>query len=229
MHLLLAPEPRTPRSIAATILSVTLHGGLVVLLALSGERVVNTLGALIDQTVHYLYPPPRDIGAPRPGERADALGAESRAWGTGSPQQANGANNASLSARQARSGIEFAPIPLDGESIEPGFGDNAFSAIDVDSIALVDPTSAAPEYPQSLSARHVEGGATLRFVIDSTGFIDMSTVKVMTTTHKLFAQAVVEAMPHMKYRPAKVGARAVRLLVEQAFSFKIQKPKGQIS
>jgi len=36
-------------------------------------------------------------------------------------------------------------------------------------------------------------------------------------------------MPKMKYRPAKVGDRAVRLLVEQAFSFKIQKAKGQIS
>jgi protein TonB len=87
----------------------------------------------------------------------------------------------------------------------------------------------APEYPPTLAQRRVEGGAVFRFVVDSTGFIDMSTVRMMSSTHKLFTQAVLDAMPRMKYRPAKVADRAVRLLVEQTFSFKIQKPKGQIS
>lgn len=229
MHLLLAPEPRTPRSLAATVVSVGLHGGLVVLLAMSGERVINSVRDLIEQTVQFMYPPPREIGALRTGVRADATGADARTWGSGAPQAANGADQAAAALRRTHNGIEFAPIPLEGESAEPGVGDNAFSAIDVDSIAFVDPTSAAPEYPQNLAARRIEGGATLRFVIDSTGLIDMSTVKVITSTHKQFAQAVIDAMPRMKYRPAKVGPRSVRLLVEQAFSFKIQKAKGQIS
>jgi TonB family protein len=229
MHLLLSDAERNPRPVLSTVVSAGLHAGLLVVLALSGERVANAVGSLIEQTVQYLYPAPREIGLPRPGLLVDPLGAAAREVGPGAPRPANGAGTDAMTARSARTGIEFAPIPLDGESLEPGVGDNAFSTVEVDSVALFDPTSAAPEYPEHLATRRVEGGATLRFVVDSTGLIDMSTVRVMTSTHKAFAQSVVEAMPRMKYRPARVGERAVRLLVEQSFSFKIQKPKGQIS
>jgi len=99
----------------------------------------------------------------------------------------------------------------------------------VDSIATVDPTSAGPEYPPALAQRSVEGASTLRFVIDSTGRVDMSTVRVVNATHKLFAQAVLAAMPKMKYRPASIAGRPVRLLVQQSFTFQIQKPKAKIS
>lgn len=229
MHLLLSDAERNPRPVVSTIVSAGLHVGLLVVLALSGQRVASAVNSLIEQTVQYLYPAPRDIGLPRPGIQVDPLGAAAREFGTGSPRPANGAGTDAMTARAARTGIEFAPIPLEGESLEPGVGDNAFSAMDVDSIAILDPTSLAPEYPEPLASRRVEGGATLRFVVDSTGHIDMATVRVMTATHRAFAQSVLEAMPRMKYRPAKVGEHAVRLLVEQSFSFKIQKPKGQIS
>jgi len=229
MHLLLNDTQRPPRSLMATSVSVALHAGLITVLALTGQQVANSVRGLIEQTVRYLYPIPREIGLPRPGELTDPLGAAARSMGGLSPRPANGAGTEAMTVQSARTGIEFAPIPLEGASIEPGLGDNAFSMVEVDSIAFVDPTSAAPEYPQTLALRHVEGGVVLRFVIDSTGLIDMATVRVVSSTHKLFARAVLEAMPRMKYRPARVGDRAVRLLVEQMFSFKIQRQKGTIS
>jgi TonB family protein len=229
MHLLLADYQKPQRSLFATIVSVVLHGGIVVVLALSGQQVVRTVAGLIEQTVQYLYPPPRDIGRPRPGEAMDAAGAGLRSYGTSASLGAAGANTGALSARTAHDGIEWVPIPFDGASVEPGVGDNALSVVDVDSIAVMDPTSAAPSYPESLVLRHVEGGAVFRFVIDSTGLIDMATARVMSATHKLFAQSVIEAMPKMKFRPARVGSHAVRLLVEQSFSFKIQRTKEKVS
>lgn len=229
MHLLLSDEIRTPRSVASTVVSALLHAGLVVVVVLSGRQVASAVTELFEQTVQYLYPVPRDIGAPRPGIASDATGAAARALGNAAPRPANGAGTEDFATRRAHTGIEYAPMPLTGEAVEPGVGDNAFSVVDVDSVATVDPTSVAPEYPASLAQRRVEGGATFRFVIDSTGLVDMSTVRLVQTSHKLFAQAVVDAMPRMKYRAARVGARAVRLLVEQSFSFKIQKVKGTIS
>ena len=229
MHLLLADRVAPARSLSATLVSVVLHVGLIAVVVATGQRVVDTVRDLIEQSVQYLYPAPKEVGLDRLGLQREAIGSIARTQGPGNPQAVTGADRTGMKAMLSREGIEYAPIPLQGDSPLPGLGDNAFSSVEVDSIALVDPTSIAPEYPQALAARKVEGGAVFRFVIDSTGLVDLSTVRVMSTTHKLFAQAVVEAMPKMKYRPAKVGDRAVRLLVEQAFSFKIQKAKGQIS
>ena len=229
MHLLLSETQKPPRSLMATSVSVALHTGLFVLLALTGQQVASTVRGLLDQTVQFLYPAPRDIGLPRPGNLTDPEAAVARLPGADVPRPANGAGTDGMTARQGRTGIDFALVPLEGESVVPGVGDNAFSVVDVDSAAAFDPTSAAPEYPPSMVLRKMEGSAVLRFVVDSTGLIDMTTVRVMSATHQLFAQAVLEAMPRMKYRPARIGVHAVRLLVEQSFAFRIEKPKTKIS
>jgi TonB family protein len=180
--------------------------------------------------VQYLYPPPREVGTPRPGQANTGAFMDNRTAGGLMPSWKDRANGASAGEGVAQSGAVFAPNPdLAAERDEPGVGDNAFSAIEVDSIAVVDPNSAGPEYPKTLAERSVEGMVSMRFVVDSTGRVDMSTVRVVNTTHRLFAQAVITAMPKMKYRPASIAGRPVRLLVQQSFSFQIQKPKGKIA
>ena len=230
LHLLLDEvEPKT-RSLPSAILSVVLHGAAIVAIVLSGQRVMAAMSDLITETVQYLYPPPREVGAARPGQANAGAFADNRTAGPRMPSWKDRANGSSAGEGVTQSGAVFAPNPdLSAERDEPGVGDNAFSAIEVDSIALVDPTSEGPEYPQTLAQRSVEGLATLRFVIDSTGRVDMSTVRVVISTHKLFAQAVITAMPKMKYRPASIAGKPVRLLVQQSFTFQIQKPKGKIA
>jgi hypothetical protein len=100
----------------------------------------------------------------------------------------------------------------------------AFSIVDVDSAAERDPMSAAPTYPKDLLTKNVEGYATLRFVVDSTGLIDLSTIKLVESTHPLFVKAVEDAMPRMRFRPAMMGHNPVRQLAEQLFKFEIKKP-----
>src|SRR6185437_14138142 len=55
----------------------------------------------------------------------------------------------------------------------------AFALLDVDSGAVRDPRSAAPSYPADMEARGIEGMVKVRFVVDSTGLVDLSTVKVL--------------------------------------------------
>ena len=229
MQLLLAEQQKTPRSLGATIVSITLHVGVIILLALKGQQVVDAVRDFVEESVQYLYPVPRDVGTLRPGLESAPAPADRRVFGSVTPPWRDGLSGAGGVGLGAHDGAIYTPSPSDAETIEPGVGDNAMSAVEVDSIAIFDATSAAPEYPQTMALRRVEGTAVLRFVIDSTGLIDMATVRVMSTTHSAFARAVLEAMPKMKFRPASIAGHPVRLLVEQAFSFKIQKPKKTIS
>jgi outer membrane biosynthesis protein TonB len=106
---------------------------------------------------------------------------------------------------------------------ESALPDNAYSVLDVDSAAVRDPSSAAPAYPPVMMLKSIEGFATMRFVIDTTGLIDLSTVKLLDASHAEFVQAVREAMPRMRFHPAKMGLETVRQLAEQLFKFEIKR------
>lgn len=229
MQLLLAEQQKTPRSVGAAIVSIALHAGVIILVALTGRQVVEAVRVFVEESVQYLYPVPRDLGTLRPGLESAPAPADRRVFGSVTPPWREGLSGAGGVGLGAHDGAVFTPSPSDAETIEPGVGDNAMSTVEVDSIAVFDATSAAPEYPETMALRRVEGGAVLRFVIDSTGLIDMATVRVMSATHSAFARSVLEAMPKMKFRPASIAGHPVRLLVEQTFSFKIQKTKKAIS
>lgn len=83
-------------------------------------------------------------------------------------------------------------------------------------------TSPRVRYPDALRTAG-GGGSTGRvvaqFVVDTTGRADLGTVKVLQSTHPAFASAVEAAVPTFAFRPARVGGRAVRQLVQLPFAF----------
>lgn len=85
------------------------------------------------------------------------------------------------------------------------------------------PNSPTPQYPDILRQAGVEGEALVSFVVDTTGRADVSSFKVIRATHDLFATAVKNALPRMRFIPAEVGDKKVRQLVQQPFSFAIVK------
>ena len=99
-----------------------------------------------------------------------------------------------------------------------------FSEIDVDSAASRDEDSEGPAYPPTLIARNIEGSVLARFVVDTNGRPDVSTFITLESTHDLFAAAVRDVLPRMKFRPAKRNNVVVRQLVELRFSFRVVKP-----
>jgi TonB family protein len=102
--------------------------------------------------------------------------------------------------------------------------DTVFTIAEVDSAVAVDPASAAPAYPPALLKLGVEGSVMVRYVVDSFGRADLSTLQVLRASRVEFAVAVREALPFMRFTPAKMGPKAVPQLVEQPFNFRIQKP-----
>jgi periplasmic protein TonB len=77
----------------------------------------------------------------------------------------------------------------------------------------------APAYPEALRAARIEGSVSARFVVDTTGNVIMESVVVDATDHRLFAEAVVEALRRSRFRPAELRGRKVRQLVVQPFLF----------
>jgi TonB family protein len=135
------------------------------------------------------------------------------------------AGNRNASARDAARATSSADISLDafgaGSSAELS---DVFQVVEVDSAAEREPDSYAPAYPPELMASGVEGWAAVRFVVDTNGRVDIATVQSVGFTAPEFHRAVRDALPRMKFRPARIGGKPVRQLAEQLFKFEIQRP-----
>jgi TonB family protein len=107
----------------------------------------------------------------------------------------------------------------------PYVPDTAFSVLEVDEIVERYQTSAAPVYPQELMAIGLQGEVQARYVVDTTGQVDTTTIRVLESNDPRFSASVVTALGLMKFRPAKRAGKPVRQLVEQKFRFKIIPPE----
>jgi TonB family protein len=114
----------------------------------------------------------------------------------------------------ARGDIPFGP--------PPSLPDTAFSVLEVDEIVERYESSAAPIYPPDLIATGTEGQVQAIYVVDTTGRVDTTTIRVVQSDDPRFTESVRTALAGMRFRPAKRGRKPVRQLVEQRFRFQIQ-------
>jgi len=101
--------------------------------------------------------------------------------------------------------------------------DQTYFEFQVEKPVSAAPGSGQPRYPDILRQAGVEGEVLATFTVDTTGRADPSSFKVLRTTHELFANAVRQALPTMRFIPAEVGGKKVKQLVQQPFSFAIVK------
>jgi protein TonB len=101
--------------------------------------------------------------------------------------------------------------------------DQVYFEFQVEKPVMQAPGSASPRYPEILKSAGVEGDVLASFEVDTTGRAIPGSFKVLKTSHELFASAVRNALPNMRFLPAEVGGRKVKQLVQQPFVFAIQK------
>jgi TonB family protein len=107
------------------------------------------------------------------------------------------------------------PLPeLHGE-------DSVFSILDVDSAATRYEWSAAPAYPPKMLEQSIDGSVRAEFIVGQDGYADTASLHILASTHPDFTKAVRDALPFMRFRPAKIGGASVNQLVQQEFQFKI--------
>jgi TonB family protein len=80
-----------------------------------------------------------------------------------------------------------------------------------------------PMYPFPLRQAGIGGGATLQFMIDATGRVEMESVQLLADTDPRFALACREVLPDMRFIPAEYGGRKVRELVRMPFMFALRR------
>jgi len=74
-------------------------------------------------------------------------------------------------------------------------------------------TEAPVEYPAMLRHQQVEGRVVAEFVVDTLGRVEPKSVRIVSATHALFANAARSALPRARYTPAELEGRKVRQLV----------------
>ncbi len=99
--------------------------------------------------------------------------------------------------------------------------DSVFTILEVDSAATRYAWSAAPAYPAAMLKLKREGHVKAEWVVDEAGYADTTSLRIVEHTARAFADAVRDALPFMRFSPAKMGAKPVRQRVEQEFTFRI--------
>jgi protein TonB len=80
---------------------------------------------------------------------------------------------------------------------------------------------ARPRYPEALRQAGVDGHVLVRFVVDTTGRVDLASVQILNSTHELFSRAVRDALGNFRFKAAEVGGRRIAALAEMPFDFQI--------
>jgi periplasmic protein TonB len=112
---------------------------------------------------------------------------------------------------------------IGGDGLGPGptVGGSALATdatVDLPVRALVD---RAPAYPETLRAAGIAGTVRIRFVVDTAGRAELSTVRVIESSHELFTRAVLASLRQARFTPGEVSGHRVRTLVERAYRFDI--------
>lgn len=85
--------------------------------------------------------------------------------------------------------------------------------------------TSTPHYPETLRQSGVEGSVLVRFVVDTAGRIEPSSVRVLASTHPLFTRAVLDALGGFRFRPAEGGGRKVEAEAEMPFEFSLSRTR----
>jgi TonB family protein len=119
----------------------------------------------------------------------------------------------------ARGAIPFGPVsklPFD----------TVFSALQVDRTVERYEWSEAPAYPSELAALGTEGVVRAVYVVDTTGTVDTTSIRVLYSDDPLFTASVMTALGRMRFRPAMKAGKPVLQEVAQQFRFRIRALMG---
>lgn len=204
----------TSSAVLSVVAHVVLIGAAVAATATSGteQRVLPD-----NIIVRFLAPPNRSAGQQPQPEMikyvAIAVPAPSVSAGTAvQPVEKIKSLEEIMSGKDQRDALAMPELPG---------ADSVFLVIDVDSAASRYDWSAAPTYPARMLQEKTSGFVKAEWVVQPDGYADTASLRIVESTNDDFAQAVRDALPYMRFSPAKIGRRTVSQLVRQEFTFRI--------
>lgn len=97
----------------------------------------------------------------------------------------------------------------------------AFGSDEVEKVARVLGTQKQPRYPEILRQQKLEGSVLASYVVGTDGRVEAESFRAIDGSHPLFEVAVKQALLATRFRPAEVGGKKVRQLIEQRFVFSL--------
>ncbi len=76
-------------------------------------------------------------------------------------------------------------------------------------------------YPPLLRDARVSGTVTVRFRVNEDGRVDGESISISSSTHEQFNDPTIRAVRSMRFRPARVNGRPVRVWVEQPIQWTV--------
>jgi len=130
-------------------------------------------------------------------------------------------------------GVVFDPRNYTGSGIEGGvFDGDPDATVPADSLsrlyqhAVVDEkpvriSCPTLEYPRMLRQANIEGQVLLRFIVEADGHVLSEHIETLSSSHRAFDGPATEMVSACLFRPGRVRATAVRVLVEMPIIFSL--------
>ncbi|MGH7669101.1 MAG: TonB family protein [Gemmatimonadaceae bacterium] len=206
---------------SSAVLSTVAHVVIIAAAIAATANAPQRLKDAIEQRVRFLPPPDRMPDRSGPSETLHFVALPSTGNLGFDPTPLNANPHPAVVVPKRGEGNR--PLAVSAKTVVPG-SDSVLSALQVDSVVTRYLDSAAPGYPPDLLNKNIEGSVYTEYIVDTSGYADTASLVIVRSTHPEFTQSVREALPYMRFHPAKVGNRKVRQLVEQQFTFKIRRP-----
>lgn len=232
---LIESKPQKQRSLGSTIFSVVAHVVVIGMSVVATKQVGEAVAEEVMQKVDFVEikkdeppppeeaPPPPDVVAPPP----IAKGFQVLTAPVNIPDvipeidlSKKLTNEADFSGKGVAGGIASGVVGGTPQVID---NNQTFFDFQVEKPVAPVPGTGSPRYPDILRSSSIEGEVLAQFVVDTTGRVEVSTFKVIRTSHELFSASVRQALPQMRFLAAEVGGRKVKQLVQQPFVFALQK------
>lgn len=232
---LIESKPQKQRSLGSTIFSVVAHAVVITMSVIATKQVGEAVAEEVMQKVDFVEikkdeppppeeaPPPPDVVAPPP----IAKGFQVLTAPVNIPDvipeidlSKKLTNEADFSGKGVAGGIASGVVGGTPQVID---NNQTFFDFQVEKPVAPVPGTGNPRYPDILRSSSIEGEVLAQFVVDTTGRVEVSTFKVIRTSHELFSASVRQALPQMRFLAAEVGGRKVKQLVQQPFVFALQK------
>lgn len=218
---LIESDRRIGRSLfAGSIPSLVVHAtiiGAAVFATLSAREGASSVA--VDTALVFLAPPERQTPPPPP---SPTLTVELKGFQTVTVPEVMPTVIPPVSLQE-----RFDPRDFTGTGVESGRANGAdagtdrvyeASAVDEQPQLLAAP---APLYPTLLRDAGIAGRVMLQAVIDTTGRVDPATVKVLHTPNPGFEIPSRQWILKALFRPARMGGRLVRVLVNMPLDYTI--------
>jgi protein TonB len=227
---------RKPKaSLGQQVVSFAIHAGILFGAVKATQSAAETIRDIaVDTTMVFLKPPEAPPPPPPPPEQV-VVSANPPPQGF---QVVMPPDNIPTEIPPVNLNERFDPKDFTGKGVEGGIAagvaggtgpvptieGEVFLAAEVDETPqAINGAACQGKYPPVMASAGIPGKVVMQFIVNTDGHVDAGSVKVMSSTHKAFEEPAKQGITSSgcTFKPGSSRGQPVRVLVQQAVSFKV--------